>query len=151
MESPVGCMESVAKRRHGITRQRVFLLRIDYIHHFVLIPYRRQAADFIHGFAVILRVAIPSYADMKKQIAIGGLFFISFFVGFEAKHVLLATLSRAGANSASAGFATRDAERLEVQLSSSPAGGAKKKDRFRTVFFLSNPKDWHVISPQVSM
>ena len=32
-----------------------------------------------------------------------------------------------------------------------PAGGAKKKDRFRTVFFLSNPKDWHVISPQVSM
>ena len=30
------------------------LLRIDYIQHFVLIPYRRQAADFIHGFAVIL-------------------------------------------------------------------------------------------------
>ena len=30
-------------------------LRIDYIQHFVLIPYRRQAADFIHGFAVILR------------------------------------------------------------------------------------------------
>ena len=29
--------------------------------------------------------------------------------------------------------------------------GAKKKDRFRMVFFLSNPKDWHVISPQVSM
>ena len=29
------------------------LLRIDYIQHFVLIPYRRQAADFIHGFAVI--------------------------------------------------------------------------------------------------
>ena len=27
----------------------------------------------------------------------------------------------------------------------------KEKDRFRTVFFLSNPKDWHVISPQVSM
>ena len=24
---------------------------------FALIPYRRQAADFIHGFAVILRVA----------------------------------------------------------------------------------------------
>ena len=41
---------------------------------------------------------------------------------FEAKHVLLATLSRAGANSASAGFATRDAERHEVELSSSPAG-----------------------------
>ena len=25
------------------------LLRIDYIQHFVLIPYRRQAADFIHA------------------------------------------------------------------------------------------------------
>ena len=32
-------------------------------------------------------------------------------------------------------------------ISSSPVRGAKKKDRFRTVFFLSNPKDWHVISP----
>ena len=68
MESPAGCMESVAKRRHGITRQRVFLLRIDYIpptvdyiQHYVLIPYRRQAADFIHGFAVILRVAFLYY------------------------------------------------------------------------------------------
>ena len=30
------------------------LLRIDYIQHFVLIPYRRQAADSIHGFAAIL-------------------------------------------------------------------------------------------------
>ena len=40
MESPAGCMESVAKRRHGITRQRVFLLRIDYIHHSVMIPYK---------------------------------------------------------------------------------------------------------------
>ena len=37
------------------------LLRIDYIQHFVLIPYRRQAADFIHGFAVILRVAFLYY------------------------------------------------------------------------------------------
>jgi len=26
------------------------LLRIDYIQHFVLIPYRRQATDFIHAF-----------------------------------------------------------------------------------------------------
>ena len=25
-------------------------------------------------------------------------------------------------------------------------GGVKKKDRFRTVFFLSNLKDWYVIS-----
>ena len=39
----------------------------------------------------------------------------------------------------------------QVVAGSSPAGGAKKKDRFRTVFFLSNPKDWHVISPHVSM
>ena len=29
------------------------LLRVDYIQHFVLIPYRSKAADFIHGFAVI--------------------------------------------------------------------------------------------------
>ena len=27
------------------------LLRIDYIQHFVLIPYRRQAADSIHAYA----------------------------------------------------------------------------------------------------
>ena len=37
------------------------LLRIDSMQHFVLIPYRRQAADFIHGFAVILRVAFLYY------------------------------------------------------------------------------------------
>ena len=42
------------------------LLRIDYIQHFVLIPYRRQAADFIHGFAVILRVAFLYYEHIKK-------------------------------------------------------------------------------------
>ena len=45
-------------------------------------------------------------------------------------------------------------ERMTVNhdvAGSSPVRGAKKKDRFRTVFFLSNPKDWHVISPQVSM
>ena len=64
MESPAGCMESVAKRRHGITRQRVFLLRIDYIQHSVLIPYRRQAADFIHGFAVILQVTFFYYESI---------------------------------------------------------------------------------------
>ena len=28
-------------------------------------------------------------------------------------------------------------------------GGVKKKDRFRTVFFLSNPKDWYVITRRV--
>ena len=37
------------------------LLRIDFIQHFVLIPYRRQAADSIHDFAVILRVAFMYY------------------------------------------------------------------------------------------
>ena len=63
MESPAGCMESVAKRRYGITRQRVFLLRIDYIQHFVLIPYRRQAADSIPqtscGFHTADKLRIP--------------------------------------------------------------------------------------------
>ena len=44
------------------------LLRIDYIQHFVLIPYRRQAADFIHGFAVILRVAFLYYEHRKKHL-----------------------------------------------------------------------------------
>ena len=44
------------------------LLRIDYIQHFVLIPYRRQAADFIHGFAVILRVAFLYYELRKKHL-----------------------------------------------------------------------------------
>ena len=29
---------------------------IDYIQHFVLIPYRRQAADSIHDFAVIFEL-----------------------------------------------------------------------------------------------
>ena len=61
-------MESVAKRRHGITRQRVFLLRIDYIQHFVLIPYRRQAADFIHAYR---RDYIESYVEV---LDFGGLF-----------------------------------------------------------------------------
>ena len=44
----------------------------------------------------------------------------------------------------------RDLAKVEV-AGSSPVIRSKKKDRFRTVFFLSNPKDWHVISPQVSM
>jgi hypothetical protein len=68
-------MESVAKRRHGITRQRVFLLRIDYIQHFVLIPYRRQAADFIHAYR---RDYIESYVEV---LDFGGAFrvFRAFF------------------------------------------------------------------------
>ncbi len=81
MESPAGCMESVAKRRHGITRQRVFLLRIDYIHHSVLIPDRRQAADFIHGFAVILRVAFLYYELMKNLVLWNEVFSMMFAFG----------------------------------------------------------------------
>ena len=46
--------------------KRVSFLRIDSIQLFVLIPYRRQAADFIHGFAVILRVAFLYY-ELKKD------------------------------------------------------------------------------------
>ena len=43
-------------------------------------------------------------------------------------------------------------ERMTVNhdvVGSSPTGGAKKKDRFRTVFFLSNPKDWYGITRRV--
>ena len=48
----------ITRRVYGIRRkatawhhaQRVSFLRIDYIQHFVLIPYRRQAADFIHAY-----------------------------------------------------------------------------------------------------
>ena len=52
------------------------LLRIDYIQHFVLIPYRRQAADFIHGFAVILRVAFLYYEHKQKRVIIRLLAFV---------------------------------------------------------------------------
>ena len=37
------------------------LLRIDYIQHFVLIPYCRQAADFIHAY---WRDYIESYVEV---------------------------------------------------------------------------------------
>ena len=40
MESP---------QAYGITRQRVFVLRIDAMHHFVMITYRRQAADYMYA------------------------------------------------------------------------------------------------------
>ena len=43
-------------------------LRIDYIQHFVLIPYRRQAADFIHGFAVIYELQF--YPTNPKILAL---------------------------------------------------------------------------------
>ena len=39
------------------------LLRIDYIQHFVLIPYRRQAADFIHAYR---RDYIESYVEVLE-------------------------------------------------------------------------------------
>ena len=63
----------ITRRVYGIRRKATawhhasacILLRIDYIQHFVLIPYRRQAADFIHGFAVILRVAFLYYEHKK--------------------------------------------------------------------------------------
>ena len=55
----------ITRSVYGITTG-VFLLRIDYIHHFVMIPYRRQAADSIHGFAVILRFAFLYY-ELKKK------------------------------------------------------------------------------------
>ena len=68
MESPAGCMESVAKRRHGITPWRVFPFGLipcifcenDSIQTFGLIPYRRQAADFIHAYR---RDYIESYVE----------------------------------------------------------------------------------------
>ena len=66
MESPAGCMESVAKRRHGITRQRVFLLRIDYIHHFVMRHLMANIAS--------LRNAVEQHhfeGSEKHHIAIG--------------------------------------------------------------------------------
>ena len=48
----------ITRRVYGIRRKATawhqssacILLRIDYIQHFVLIPYRRQAADFIHAY-----------------------------------------------------------------------------------------------------
>ena len=48
--------------------QRVFLLRIDYIQHLVLFPYRRQAADFIHAYR---RDYIESYVEV---LDVGALF-----------------------------------------------------------------------------
>ena len=57
------------------------LLRIDYIQHFVLIPYRRQAADFIHAYR---RDYIESYVEV---LDFGGL-----FVFLEVKNTLLSPL-----------------------------------------------------------
>ena len=40
----------------------------------MLIPYRRQAADFIHGFAVILRVAFLYYEPKNPRSSERGFF-----------------------------------------------------------------------------
>ena len=77
----------ITRRVYGIRRKATawhhasacILLRIDYIQHFVLIPYRRQTADFIHGFAVILRVAFLYYEYSKKQVK-DLLFLLAFFL-----------------------------------------------------------------------
>ena len=59
----------ITRRVYGIRRKATawhhasacILLRIDYIQHFVLIPYRRQAADFIHAYR---RDYIESYVEV---------------------------------------------------------------------------------------
>ena len=43
-------------------------LRIDAIHHFVMIPYRRQAADDIHAFGVIGHDAVAP----RRQVCYSG-------------------------------------------------------------------------------
>ena len=73
-------MESVPMARHGIIRRRVLpsdwlhtRLRRDSIHHFVMMPYRRQTAD------VRERAIVFTY----KNEAIASLFFIqSNWLGF---------------------------------------------------------------------
>ena len=45
------------ERRYGTTRQRAFSFGLIPYKAYALITYRRQAADYIHGLAVIYRVA----------------------------------------------------------------------------------------------
>ena len=59
MESPAG--EYVIAEGVWHHASACILLRIDYIQHFVLIPYRRQAADFIHAYQ---RDYIESYVEV---------------------------------------------------------------------------------------
>ena len=56
MPATRGDYATVERRAHDCKYTRA---ASDSIQTFGLIPYRRQAADFIHGFAVILKVAIP--------------------------------------------------------------------------------------------
>ena len=52
-------------------------LRIDYIHHFVMMPYRRQAADFIHGFAVIYELQFRPMRTKQNTRHKGGCFVLA--------------------------------------------------------------------------
>ena len=76
------------RQAHGITRLRLFPLRIDYIQHFVLIPYRRLAADFIHGFAVILRAAFLCYERKTKTESKRTPFLFCFSLGLRFSDTL---------------------------------------------------------------
>ena len=76
MESPAGCMESPLGVWHHASA--CILLRLDYIQHFVLIPYRRQAADFIHAYR---RDYIESYVE---TLEFQGLF---VFLGVKNNHL----------------------------------------------------------------
>ena len=76
----------ITRRVYGIRRKATawhhasacILLRIDYIHHSVLIPYRRHAADFIHGFAVIF------YYSPSRTLSCTRFFFF-YNLGLELK------------------------------------------------------------------
>ena len=68
------CARSFYKRACRLTSldyhaSACILLRIDYIQHFVLIPYRSKAADSIHGFAVIFyfRAKIETIIQVFKN------------------------------------------------------------------------------------
>ncbi len=72
--------------QYGITRQRVFLLRIDYIQHFVLFPYCRQAADFIHAYR---RDYIESYVEVLDVGALFAFLGVKNTPFFSPLHLLL--------------------------------------------------------------
>ena len=61
------------RRRRMASHDSVYLLRIDAIHHFVmiqykasaLITYRRQVADYIHAFGVILPLRANELTNLR--------------------------------------------------------------------------------------
>ena len=131
------------------------LLRIDYIQHFVLISYRKQVADFIHGFAVILRVAFLYY-ELNKWPRQSAWFFCWLFLfnliqrfrrvaDRRAKRALTATFdvfaremrsSRPQGKLANLERGTSDKFVIKGVVGSSKAGGARKKTVTKvTVFF----------------